>query len=270
MSSTPIRDSTRPWLLAGKVAIVTGAGRGIGKAIAILFARHGAAVLVATRTLSHGQSVVDEIKAAGGRAALIQTELSSEAEIHQIVSAATDLFGGVDIAVHNAAFVPTGRIGQISGPDLDRTFTVNVKAGIWLTQAVREAMRRRGGGRILFTSSVTAQRAYPGSAVYSASKAAVNGFIRGAAVELGRDHITVNGVEPGIIHTPALDKHQLTPEQAQEIARYIPLGRFGTPVEAAEAMLFLASDAARYVTGQLIVVDGGMILAENGAFMLED
>jgi 3-oxoacyl-[acyl-carrier protein] reductase len=256
-------------VLAGKVAIVTGAGRGIGRAIALLFARHGAAVVVATRTASHGQSVVNEINAANGRASVVQTELQTESELQRLVATTVERYGAVDIAVHNAAFVPFGKIAGITAEDLDRSFNINVKAGVWLTKTVIEPMRQRGSGRVLFTSSVTAQRAYPGSAAYSISKAGLNGFIRAAAIELGRYNITVNGVEPGIIHTEALDKHQLTAAQMKEIADYIPLQRFGTPREAADAMLFLASDSARYITGQTVVVDGGMILPENGAYMLE-
>lgn len=255
-------------LLSGKTVIITGAGRGIGRAIALLFARHGAAVVVATRTASHGERVVDEIIAAGGRATLVPTELRSEEEIENLVALATATYGGLDIVVHNAAFVPTAAVGSITNEDLDRAFATNVKAGVWLTQAAIEPMVARGSGRVLFTSSVTAQRAYRGSAAYSISKAGLNGFIRAAALELAPLRITVNGVEPGIIHTDALDKHQLTPEQIAQIASYIPAGRLGTPTEVAEAMLFLAGDGSRYVTGQLIVVDGGTILPENGSFML--
>lgn len=256
-------------LLNGKTAIVTGAGRGIGRAIAMLFARHGAAVVVATRTASHGERLVDEIVAAGGRATLVSTDLRDEKEIGNLVRVAMATYGGLDIAVHNAAFVPTAPVGSITNDDLDRAFATNVKAGVWLTQAAIKPMVARGGGRVLFTSSVTAQRAYRGSAAYSISKAGLNGFIRAAALELAPMRITVNGVEPGIIHTDALDKHQLTPEQIAKIASYIPAGRLGTPTEVAEAMLFLASDGARYVTGQLIVVDGGTILPENGSFMVK-
>lgn len=253
--------------LSGKSAIVTGSGRGIGRATATLFARHGAAVVVATRTVSHGQEVVDEILAGGGRALLAPTELASAADVSALVARTIEAFGAIDIMVHNAAFVPVARIEDITDDDLDRAFAVNVKAGVWLTQATVAHMRERGGGRILFTSSVTAQRAYRGCAPYSISKAGLNGFIRAAALELGAHNITVNGVEPGIIHTEALDKHHFSAEQIGRIASFIPLARLGTPLEVAEAMLFLASDAARYVTGHLLVVDGGTILPENGAFM---
>lgn len=256
-------------LLRGKVAIVTGSGRGIGRAIGTLFARHGAAVVIATRTGKHGQEVADAIQAEGGRALLVQSELADAADIARVVSQAVATYGALDIVVHNAAFVPVARIAGITDNDLDRSFAVNVKAGVWLTQAALPFMRERGGGRILFTSSVTAQRAYRGCAAYSISKAGLNGFIRAAALELGTDRITVNGVEPGIIRTDALDKHRFTADQIRQIEAYIPLARLGTPLEVAQAMLFLASDAAAYVTGQLLVVDGGTILPENGAFMLQ-
>lgn len=253
--------------LSGKVAIVTGGGRGIGRAIAMLFAQRGAAVVIATRTASHGAKVVEEITAAGGRSMLVQTELASAADVATVVSSAAQAYGTIDIVVHNAAFVPVARVDAITNEDLDRAFIVNVKAGVWLTQAALPFMRARGSGRILFTSSVTAQRAYRGCAAYSITKAGINGFIRAAALELAAENITVNGIEPGIIHTEALDKHHFTAEQIRHIESFIPMGRLGTPLEVAEAMLFLATDAARYVTGQLLVVDGGTILPENGAFM---
>lgn len=247
--------------------IVTGAGRGIGRAIAMLFADHGASVIVATRTAHHGHAVVNEIQQLGGRAHLVSTELGSEAEVNRIVSECLALTGSLDVIVHNAAFIPNSPIEQLTDADVEKCFTINVKAGIWFAKASIPAMRARGGGRLLYTSSVTAQRAYRGCSAYSASKAALNGFIRAAALELGPHQITVNGVEPGIIRTDALEKHRLTPEDIEDIESYIPLGRFGEPIDVAQAMLFLASDAARYITGHTIVVDGGTILPENGAFM---
>ncbi|HZT04769.1 MAG TPA: SDR family oxidoreductase [Steroidobacteraceae bacterium] len=261
-----IRHDARP-LLDGKTALITGSGRGIGRAIALTFARHGAAVVVATRTSAQGQEVVDEIAALGGRAVLVRTELSSPEEIRGMVEAGVAALGPIYIAVHNAAFIPDSPLVKLSADDLDRTLLINLKAAVWITQSVVDSMRAHGGGRLLFTSSVTAQRAYPGATAYAASKAGLNGFIRAAAIELAPHRITVNGVEPGIVRTEALDKYRMTAAQMRRIESFIPLGRMGTPEEVAEAMLFLASDGASYVTGQLIVVDGGMILPENGAFV---
>lgn len=253
--------------LSGKVALVTGAGRGIGRSIAEVFAREGAATVVATRTASHGQAVVDAIAAAGGTATLALTDLADRAAVERLIAETIESHGGLDIMVHNAATIPVARVGAITDEQMDAALGVNLKAAIWLAQASLAPMRARGEGRLLYTSSVTAQRAYPGCAIYSASKAALNGFIRAAALELGPDRITVNGIEPGIIRTDAIDKHKMSDEQIATIARHIPLRRFGTPEEVAEAMLFLATAEASYVTGQLLVVDGGTILPENGAFM---
>ncbi|MDP3749549.1 MAG: glucose 1-dehydrogenase [Phenylobacterium sp.] len=253
--------------LSGQTSLITGSGRGIGRAIALAFARSGAHVVLATRTPSHGEEVVALIQEEGGQASLMVTELDGEAEIARLVTAATAISGRLESVVHNAAHIPVSRIGDIQEADLDRAIAVNLKAGIWLAKAAAPGMRALGRGRLLFTSSVTAQRAYPGCAAYAASKAAINGFIRAAALELGPDGITVNGVEPGIIRTEAMDKHAMSAEFVADIERHIPLQRMGRPEEIADAMLFLASDAASYVTGQLLVVDGGTILPENGALM---
>jgi len=254
--------------LKGRVAIITGAGRGIGRGIAEVFAREGASVVVATRTASHGLNTVAAIEAAGGRGHLIQTELGSETEVRRIVDATIDRFGSLDIVVHNAVFAQIRYLADLDDDFLDRTYAVNVKAGVWLTKAAIEPMRARGGGRVLFTSSVTARRAMRGAAAYAISKAGVNGFIRSAALELAAYQITVNGIEPGIIETDALAKHKFTAEQMQAILACVPLGRKGSPHDIGEAMLYLASAGGQYVTGQTIIVDGGMMVPENGAFMM--
>lgn len=257
-------------MLKGKIAIVTGSGRGIGRGIATMFARHGASVVVATRTASHGEEAVSLIEGAGGDALFVKTELESEAEIGRVVEATIKRFGGLDIVVHNAALAQIELVPELSDEHLDRTFAVNVKAGVWLTKAAIAPMRERGGGRVLFTSSVTARRALRGAAAYSISKAGLNGFIRSAALELARFGITVNGVEPGIIRTEALGKHKFTEERLRYILGCVPLNRMGTPDDIGAAMVYLASEGGGYVTGQTIIVDGGMTIPENGAFLLED
>jgi 3-oxoacyl-[acyl-carrier protein] reductase len=245
--------------LTGKTATVTGGASGIGEAIARLFAAHGASVLVADRDADGAARVAASLP----HGAALGCDLAHEDAAAGIVAAAQERFGGVDIVVHNAAYFPLTDFTRIDRPLLERTFAVNVHAAFSLLQAALPVMRARGSGRMLVTSSVTGPRvAYPGLAHYAASKAAVNGFIRAAALEVAADGITVNGVEPGMIRTPAQDNLGGGDVAARLRAR-IPLGRLGEPDDIAAAMLFLASDHAAYVTGQTIVVDGGALLPEG-------
>lgn len=255
--------------LQGQVAIVTGSGRGIGRGIAELFAEHGAAVVVATRTERTGQEVVDGITAAGGRAALFATDLADEAAAAATVAFTAERFGALDIVVHNAALPWLRAVEEMTDEVLDATFSLNIKAGVWLTRHALPHMREAGRGRLLFTSSITARRAIRGASAYAASKAGLHGWIRSAAYELGQYGITVNGVEPGMIWTDAMDKHSYSDEEVAQIVGGIPLGRPGTPRDVAAAMVFLASPGAAYITGQTIVVDGGMLLPESAVLTMQ-
>ena len=249
--------------LSGKVAIVTGAGQGIGEGIARAFARSGAKVVIATRSAQNGQAVADAIVREGGTAWMAQTDVGSHEQVKRVVTQAVERYGRLDIVVHNAAVYPVIAIEQLSDADLDQTLSVNLKAGFWLIQAALPQLRKQGGGRFLFTSSVTGPNvAMPGTAHYAASKAGMNGLIRTAALEYAREGITVNGVEPGYILTPAMQALG-GPEAIAEMAKQIPLGKLGMPSDIASTMLFLASDAAAYITGQTIVVDGGSTLPES-------
>jgi 3-oxoacyl-[acyl-carrier protein] reductase len=249
--------------LQDKVAVVTGAGQGIGEGIARVFAAAGAKVVIATRSAGNGQQVADAIQASGGTACLIQTDVGRHAQIDAMVARTVDTYGGLDIMVHNAAVYPMHTIEELADEALENTLAVNLKAAFWLTQASLPHFRKAGRGRLLFTSSVTGPTvAMPGTAHYAATKAGLNGFIRTAALEYARENITVNGIEPGYILTPAMqalgDADEIT-----EMAEYIPMGKLGQPEDIANAMLFLASDAAGYITGQTIVVDGGSTLPES-------
>jgi 3-oxoacyl-[acyl-carrier protein] reductase len=249
--------------LQGKVAIVTGGGQGIGEGIARRFAAAGAKVLIATRTAKNGQAVADSIVKAGGVASLLQSDVGKHAEVDRAVAHAVSTYGRLDIVVHNAGVYPILSIEQLSDADLETTLAVNLKAGFWLIQAALPHFRKQGGGRFLFTSSVTGPNvAMPGTAHYAASKSGMNGLIRTAALEYARSNITVNGVEPGYILTPAMQALGTEAEIA-EMAKCIPLGKLGAPLDIANAMLFLASDEAAYITGQTIVVDGGSTLPES-------
>lgn len=249
--------------LSGRACLVTGAGQGIGRAIAQLFAAQGASVLVADVVATRAAAVAGEIGSAGGTAHAAVADVASQAACAGLVARAGEAFGRLDILVHNAAWFPLTPFEAIDAEVLGRTLAVNLEAAFWLTQAALPWLRRSPAGRVLMTSSVTGPRvAYPGLAHYAASKSGINGFIRAAALELAREGITVNGVEPGMIATPAQDNLG-DAAHMDSLRRGVPLGRLGEPQDIAGAMLFLASDAAGYITGQTIVVDGGALLPES-------
>lgn len=252
--------------LAGKIAIVTGSGQGIGRATAILFAKEGAKVVIATRTEAHGAETLATIQEAGGDAILRVVDLADHDAARAMVDEAAAACGGLDIMVHNAAAFGRMMVETMDHATLDRLFNLNVKACFTLTQAAIPHMRKRGGGRIIITSSVTGPKvSMPGSGAYATSKAAVTGFIHTAAIELAADNITVNAIEPGYIDTPALTGLKSRYGEAN-IAKYIPAKRLGRPDEIAGPMVFLASDYSSYVTGETIVVDGGARLPESPVF----
>ena len=249
--------------LTGRVAIVTGAGQGIGEGIAKVFSLSGAKVVVATRSADNGQQTVDDILDSGGEAMLIQCDIGQRSEVERVVAVTAERWNRVDIVIHNAAIFPIHSVEEMPDPVLDQTLSVNMKAGFWLTQAALPFFRRQGGGRIIFTSSVTGPTvAMPGTSNYAASKGGINAFIRTAALELARENITVNGVEPGYIMTQAMGL-LADEEELKEMASLIPAGKIGIPDDIAYTMLFLASDQASYITGQTIIVDGGSTLPES-------
>lgn len=253
--------------LSGKVAIVTGAGQGIGEGIAKVFARAGAKVVVATRSAGNGQETVDDILATGGDAILVQCDIGQHAVVDDVVARTVDHYGRVDIGVHNAAIYPLHTVDELSDEVLDQTLAVNMKAAVWLTQACVPHFRKQGWGRLIFTSSVTGPRvAMPGTSHYAMSKGGMNGFIRTAALEYARENITVNGVEPGYILTQAMSALG-DEEELKAMAACIPQGALGVPEDIANTMLFLASEEAGYLTGQTIVVDGGSTLPESQVVM---
>lgn len=250
---------------SGKGVLVTGGAQGIGRGIAEAFASRGAVVAIADINAAAAKDAARRITETGGQARAYAVDLVERERIGQLVAAVEADCGRLDVVVHNAAYFPLTPFDAITPAILQRTLAVNLEALFWLTQAAMPALIRQRGGRVVVTSSVTGPRvAYPGLAHYAASKAGVNGFIRAAALELATHRITVNGVEPGMIRTPAMDNLGDEALNAR-IERAIPLGRLGEPSDIAAAMLFLASDAASYITGQTIVVDGGATLPESSA-----
>lgn len=242
----------------GKVALVTGGSSGIGRAAAIAFGREGAKVVVASRREEEGQETVKLTTDAGGEAMFIKTDVSKSSEIQALLSKTIEQYGQLDCAFNNAgvegAFAP---ITTLTEENWDHTIAINLKA-IWLSIKYEiEAFLKQGtGGAIVNTSSWLAIGGLPGSTIYSASKAGMDGLLRPAALEVASQGIRINNINPGIIDTPML--RRLADDEAMKpFIRQIPMQRLGESEDVAEAILWLCSDAAAYITGQSIVIDGG-------------
>lgn len=248
---------------AGQTVLVTGGAQGIGRSIVEGFAASGARVLIADLQLEPAQALARELQGKGCEVQALGIDLVDHAAIAALLAGLERL----DILVHNAGYFPLTPFAEITPAILQRTLAVNLSALFWLTQGALPLFERQGKGCVLVTSSVTGPRvAYPGLSHYAASKAGVNGFIRSAALELAKRKVRVNGVEPGMIRTPAMGNLG-DGALSSDIARGVPLGRLGEPEDIAAAMLFLASDAASYITGQTIIVDGGATLPETQAVL---
>ncbi len=252
-----------PFDLSGRVAIVTGGGRGIGAAIVTRLAQAGAIVAIANRTQDVAEALARELAAEGGTAHCVPFDKLDRDSLRALVDGVARQHGRLDIVVHNAGGCPWSSLEDLDEAKLEETLTLNLGASIWLAQAAIPHMRANRFGRILVTSSVSARVAMGGGAHYSAAKAGVNAFIRGAAFELARDGITVNGVEAGFIAKPGRGTMS-SPETKAKLERFIPVGHMGEADDIGCAMLYLASAEAKYVTGQTIVVDGGSTLPETG------
>ncbi len=249
-----------PWALDGRVALVTGAGRGIGWATARRLALAGARVVLNGHTDPEGLAARAAALEAetGVRCLALMADMARPAEIAGLYRAVHATFGRLDILVNNAGLLEDARLGMIADDSLERVMQVNLHAGIRNVQLAARLMRRGQGGAMVLVSSIVGVRGNAGQAVYAASKAGLIGLVLSAAKELGPDRIRVNAVAPGYIETDMI-RHLDAGTDAQRRAA-IPLGRAGQACEVAEAILFLVSDQAAYVTGQVLGVDGGMIL----------
>ena len=248
--------------LDGKVVIVTGASRGIGRAIALRLAQAGASVVVSSRKLENVQPVADEIVAAGGQALAVQAHVGTAGDVAALVAQAVETFGRVDVAINNAATNPHfGPLLTADEGQWDKILDTNAKGAFRVCKAVVPLMEAQGGGKIINLTSVAGLRPSPGMGMYGISKAAIIMLTQVLAAELGRANIQVNAIAPGVIKTRFSQMLWQTPQIAEPLLRSLPLGRFGEAEDVAGLALFLASPAADYVTGAVFVVDGGMNVA---------
>ena len=244
----------------GKTALVTGASRGIGRAIALRLAADGANIVVNyNANADAANAVAAEIAALGPRAAVVQANVAQAPDVERLVEAATTEFSRIDVLVNNAGITRDTLIMRMTEEDWDTVLDTNLKSAFLVTKAVLRPMLRQRSGRIVNITSISGVMGNPGQANYSASKAGLMGLTRSTAREVASRNITCNAVAAGVIDT---DIWAGVPQAAIDaMLQLIPLGRKGTPEDIAEAVAFLASDAASYITGQVLNVDGGMVMA---------
>ena len=250
--------------LSGRVAIVTGAAMGIGKACAVALCRAGAQVVLADIDVAAGEATRAEIAAAGGEAIFVRCDVTRLADIEAAAAAAVERFGGIDILVNNAARAIGGKVDEIDEASWSTVISTNLSS-VWRGMKVCvPLMKQRGGGSIVSMSSVQALTGFSGWAAYAAAKGGINSLTQQAAIDLAPHGIRVNAVAPGTIMTPLNEKvFREHPDPDALIRTWNaahPIGRFGQPEEVAEAVLFLASDRASFITGTILRVDGGLLV----------
>jgi len=248
--------------LNAKTAVITGSSRGIGKGIAQVFAAEGARVLIVGRDPRAGNAVVEEIRRAGGEADFCRADVSRWSDAEALTQKAVDRFGRLDILVSNAGIFPSARIEVMTEVDWDQVQAVNLKGTFFAVKASFIRMKAQHSGRIVLTSSITGPvTGFPGWAHYGATKAGMLGFLRTAALEFAAHGVTINAVLPGNIRTEGLA--DLGADYLRRMEQAIPVGKLGEPEDVGYAALFLASDEARFITGQSLIVDGGQVLPES-------
>jgi 3-oxoacyl-[acyl-carrier protein] reductase len=242
--------------LEGRVALVTGAGRGIGKAVAQTLAAAGAQVAALSRTEANAQEVAHAIETAGGRALAFGGDVADPSTVETVIEQTLKHWERLDIVVNNAGITRDTLLLRMKDEDWDAVLQTNLKGAFLCSRAALKPMMRQRWGRIVNISSVVGLTGNAGQANYAASKAALIAFTKSVALEMGSRGITCNAVAPGLIET---DMTQAMPPQAREYAlQRIPVGRFGTPEDIAYGVLFLCSEYAAYITGQVFVIDGGL------------
>jgi 3-oxoacyl-[acyl-carrier protein] reductase len=244
--------------LTGQIAVVTGAGRGIGRAIALKFAAEGADVVCVSRTAENSERVAEEIRALGRKAWAYAVDISDGAAVNTAVESILAASGRVDILVNNAGVTRDGLLVRMSEADWDTVLDTNLKGAFLFTKALTRAFMKQRSGRVINIASIVGLIGNAGQCNYASSKAALIGFTKSAARELASRGVLVNAVAPGFVDTDMTSG--LKEELKADLLKSIPLGSFGQPEDIAQAALFLASSASRYITGQVLTVDGGMVM----------
>ncbi|MDP9268094.1 MAG: SDR family oxidoreductase [Acidobacteriota bacterium] len=251
--------------LQGKIAIVTGGTSGIGRDAAILFAKAGAKVVVAGRREAEGKETIEMVRAAGGDGLFVKTDVAKAADVHALVQRTVEKFGRLDIAFNNAGIEGTWvPIVEQSEEDWDRSIDINLK-GMWLClkYEIQQMLKQGSGGAIVNMASVAGLVGAAGAATYCASKHGVMGLTKSAALETARSGIRVNVVCPAVIETPMGERIWGAPEMKKFALGLHPIGRLGKPMEVAEAVVWMCSDRASFMTGQSLVLDGGFMAGPN-------
>jgi len=246
-----------------KTVIITGSSKGIGRGMAKVFASEGASVLVVSRHQEAGDKTVNEIRQAGGEASYFRADVSQWNDVEAMVNAAIHRYRKIDILCSNAAIIPSTPIETMPKEEWEDVLSVNLTGTFFAVKACFPAMKQRRYGRIVLTSSITGPyTGVPGWAHYGATKAGMLGFMHTAALEFAKHNVTINAILPGNIHTEETDEKG--EEFIRSMEQAIPMGKLGDPEDIAYAALFLASDEAKYITGQTLIVDGGQLLPESG------